>query len=268
MLHKQLIFNRSPISLKGTRAYRRQQHHHSLLFSSRKKHEEKYASHKFIQDSLDRPAPIMQSIDEEQQTSFDDPSDTIGSFAGDSSRLSLQTLATYRQSYPNYYHPSHPRFNDTFSKKKSDSSADHEDIVDTIQLDDDRQRPQSSSLPQTKKQAEKTAASRESPLSSQQAKHPAESLQFSNEDVFQQSQEIFTSDNQTPHSSGQEDAMRARKLRDLQKKLVRQERDAKNLYDDLHSKQSRLENAIKLLVKQTSSYKKRREQTDDEIDRE
>ena len=98
-------------------------------------------------------------------------------------------------------------------------------------------------------------------------KHPAESLQFTDEDVFQQSQEIFTLDNHAQHSPGQGDAARARHLRNLQKKLVRQEQDAKKLYDDLHSKQSRLENAIKLLVKQTSSYKQRREQVHDVIDR-
>ena len=267
MFHKQSIFNRSPTSLKGTREYR-QRYHPPPLFSSRQKHEEKYASQKFIQDSLDRSAPVLQSIDEEQQTTFDDPSDPVGSFAGDSSRLSLQNLTTYRQSYPNYYHPSHPRFTDASSKKKNASSADHEDIVDTIQLDDDRQRPQSASLPKTTKPSDKTAASRESPSSSQKVNHPAESLQFTDEDIFQQSQEIFTADNQAQHSSSQEDAMRARKIRDLQKKLARQEGDAKKLYDDLHSKQSRLENAIKLLVKQTSSYKKRREQIQDEIDRE
>ena len=62
------------------------------------------------------------------------------------------------------------------------------------------------------------------------------------------------------------DSNKSRKIRELQSKLSRQEEESKKKFDELLSKQSRLEQAIKLLVKQTSSYKKRRQPVQDDVE--
>ena len=64
----------------------------------------------------------------------------------------------------------------------------------------------------------------------------------------------------------QNDDVKTRKIRQLQYKISRQEEETKKKFDELQSKQSRLENALKLLIKQTSSYKKRRQQTHDHVE--
>jgi hypothetical protein len=89
-----------------------------------------------------------------------------------------------------------------------------------------------------------------------------------NEDEYQpQRKDVDSSSNKTKPSSKQnDDNNRSRKIRELQTKLSRQEEESKKKFDALLSKQSRLENAIKLLVKQTSSFKKRRQQTNDQVE--
>jgi hypothetical protein len=58
------------------------------------------------------------------------------------------------------------------------------------------------------------------------------------------------------------DNAKSRKIRELQNQLSRQEEEAKKQFNELQSKQSRLENALKLLVKQT----KHRSPTQDDLE--
>jgi len=125
------------------------------------------------------------------------------------------------------------------------------------------------------------------PPSSHKQKHRVETREFNddeieqnfnnindNENEQQQQQQIETipSSNKTKPPSTQDENNnnnpnnKSRKIRQLQHKLSRQEEETKKKFDELQSKQSRLENAIKLLVKQTSTYKKRQQPTNDQVE--
>lgn len=86
-----------------------------------------------------------------------------------------------------------------------------------------------------------------------------------NENETEQQQQQQQQKESKPVSS-EDGNKKSRKIRQLQNKLSRQEEETKKKFDELQSKQSRLENAIKLLVKQTATYKKRRQPTNDEVE--
>lgn len=258
-----------------------------LLFKFRQKNEEKYASQKFVKDSLNRPVPGLQAIDEEQQTdiSYNDALDS----SRNNSDISQLNATTYKRAYQNHNQRSQTSFERTAHNPKHDSSNGNEETddnqeeqIDTIQLEDDRQRPQSASIT---KPSKKSSSSNGRPPSSRKQKHRVETMQFTdddqnvvqnfnitndNEDEQQQQQkEISSASNQTKPLSTQDGTNsdnKSRKIRRLQHKLSMQEEETKKKFEELQSKQSRLENALKLLMKQTATYNKRRDQTNDPVE--
>ena len=203
---------------------------------------------------------------------------------------SIPNSTTYTRAYQNYNPRSYSSFDERPANKKNDSfngneqnqQDNNDDSIETIQLDDDRQRSGSASLTKTKKQSKKPQSPVGRPPSSHKQKHRVESIQFNddndnhslintndNEDEYnQQPKNTSSSSNRAKPSSKQNDDNnnnRTRKIRELQNKLSRQEEESKKKFDELLTKQSRLENAIKLLVKQTS-HKKRRQQTNDQVE--
>ena len=131
------------------------------MFTSqfRQKNEEKYASEKYIKDALRRPVPSLQSIDEEQQTdiSLNDPFESPR-YGSD---ISQQNTTTYKRAYQNYNQRSHSSFDGTSTNKKTDlingnEEKNQEESIETFQLDDDRQRPQSASLTRANISSKKT----------------------------------------------------------------------------------------------------------------
>lgn len=223
-----------------------------FYFLFRQKNEEKQASQKYMKESLHRPLSNLQSINEEQQ---------IDKNLNDSwTNLANNNATTYQSAFQNYNRRSFSSFDTTNNK--------NDEQIDTIQLDTDdyQQRIRSASL--TKIPKSQTPLKR-SPSSHQQ-KHRIESLQLNddnNDDEEQQKKEtILPPIKIKESSSNQDDNIKSRKIRQLKNKLSRQEEEAKKQLNELQSKQSRLENALKLLVKQTSSYRKRRQQTHDETE--
>jgi hypothetical protein len=166
------------------------------------------------------------------------------------------------------------------SNKKTDLSNENnnEEQIDTIQLNDDRRQTQSASLIKPKKISTKPETPLGQPPSShkQKHRHHVESMQFNDDDINQNLNNNI-SENGDEHQQQKEtkqsltqdidnnDNNKSRKIRQLQHKLSAQAEETKKKFDELQSKQSRLENAIKLLVKQTATvaYKKRRQQTND-----
>jgi len=168
--------------------------------------------------------------------------------------------------------------NDLFHE--NDQQDDHEEDIDTIQLDDDRQRPQSASLTKPKKSSKISQSPVGKPPSSHKNKHRVESMQFNDDSIHQNWNNI--NENENDHQQQQQQQQKeskpfstqddnhtnnkSRKIRELQTKLSRQEEETKKKFDELQSKQSRLENAIKLLVQQTTTYNKRRQPTNDYVE--
>jgi len=66
----------------------------------RQKNEEKYASQKYIKDTLNRSVPVLPSVDEEQQTD-NNSNNSSESIEINSSELP-QNITTYKRAYQNY----------------------------------------------------------------------------------------------------------------------------------------------------------------------
>jgi len=228
-----------------------------------------------MKDSLNRPVPNLQAIDEEQQTdiSFTDVLES----SRNNLDISQQSATSYKRAYQNYNQRSQ-----TVSDKKNDDNEENnnEEQIDTIQIDDDRrqQQPQSASLVNANKPSKKPSSATGRPPSSHKQKHRVETMQFNdddsvvqnvntiNENETEQQKEASTLSKQTKPSStqnGNSSDNKSRRIRRLQHKLSAQEEDTKKKFDQLQSQQSRLENALKLLVKQTATFKKRRQPTND-----
>ena len=237
----------------------------------RQKYEEKYASQKYVKDSLNRPAAALQAIDEEQQTdiSIGDSLDV----ARNNSDLSQQNVTTYKRAYQNYNQRSFSS-NDGMLSNKNNEENENEEQIDTIQLEDDRRQP----LPaqSSNKLSRKPSSTTGRPPSSHKQKHRIETMQFSDDDntggIVQNLTITNGSDDEQkeikPSSSLNENISdkKSRRIRRLQHKLSAQEEETKKKFDELQTKQSRLENALKLLVKQTATFKKRREGTSSPTD--
>ena len=233
---------------------------------------------------MNRSAPTLHSIDEENltDTNTNESADTIEDNKS-TSNVSLQSITTYRNAFPNYYQNTHRP-----SGREQESIEENDEPIDTIQLEDDRARPPSAS---TKKSSKKSQAPIQRSSSTQRMSHPTDSIQYtdadgSNEQQYRinnrpenkknmidarddEQEHVSVQDNMSSSSKTQPlpqrtDANKSRKIRDLQFKLSRQEEESKKQFDELQSKQSRLENAIKLLVKQTSALGKHRQPVVDE----
>ncbi|CAF1642989.1 unnamed protein product [Rotaria magnacalcarata] len=258
-------------------------------FVEKQQNEEKHVSQKFIQDTLNRSAPVLPSIDEEQHANMG-LNGGLGYAENNNEHLksSAHSKTTYGRAYHNFNQRSFSSFDSGSPKKNNDSFNENEEEVDnneeqidTIHLDDDRQRPQSGLLLKAKVQTNKSQSLVERPPSSHKKKHRVESVEFTdndndnnntllhnkndNDDDNQQ-QDLVASSHKVKPSLSQDDQRKVRKIRDLQNKLSRQEEEAKKKFNELQSKQSRLENAIKLLAKQTSSFKKRRQHKTEHVE--
>jgi hypothetical protein len=230
-----------------------------------------------MKESLNRPPTVLDSINEEHQVDKTLGDSWANLVNNNHSNVPPppQNATTYKRAYQNYNPRSYSSFDSTSNDKKNSlpendqEEEENEEQVETIQLDEDHQRPRSASLIKIKKQSKlpQTPIGRSS--SSLQQKHRVESLQFNdddNENEDQQRKEIILPPIKIKEPSVQDDNTKSRKIRDLQNKLSRQEEESKKKLNELQSKQSRLENALKLLVKQTSSFGKRRPQTPDNIE--
>lgn len=202
----------------------------------------------------------------------------------DSSRnnsdVSQQNSTTYKRAFQSFNQPrSQTSMDRTLSNKningpnndhQFDESNYSEEQIETIQLEDDRPRAHSAA------QIKNNKSSIERPPSSHKQKHRTEIMHFNDdgENVVQTNQDeqsTFSTQQQTeipslsnpvkPSSTqdGTNSDNKSRKIRRLQQKLNLQEEETKKKFDELQSKQSRLENALKLLMKQTATFKKRQE---------
>lgn len=244
-----------------------------LRYISRQKHEEKHASQQYVKDSLARSAPTLHSIDEENQSDVNtNVSTELPADNKSASNISLQSITTYRHAFPNYHQGPYKSLSGSSNQKSSEASHEQEqhhelnESIDTIHLEDDRRRPPSATTSKSKV-TKKSQSLIERPTTQVQPKHHVDSLQFNDDNEGSSQQEHHTNLNTSlPTTQTDEPDGRSRKIRQLQQKLSRQEEESKKLFDELQTKQSRLENAIKLLIKQTSSYGKRRQDTRGEND--
>ena len=237
-----------------------------FLFVCRQKHEEKNASQQYIKDSLARSPPTLQSIDEENQTNVNtnDSPETVADNKS-TSNISLQTITTYRHAFPNYQQGLYKSLSGSSNQKTNENSHDLNESIDTIHLEDDRQRPPSGQTNKSKPTTKKSQSLVERSTGHSQSKHSVETLQFNDDNDENQDydhQQQTNLNKSLPSTQKDEPDGRSRKIRQLQQKLTRQEEESKKLFDELQTKQSRLENAIKLLVKQTTSYGKRNQTHD------
>lgn len=197
--------------------------------------------------------------------------------------MAQQNAATYKRAFQNYNQSrSHTSMDRTSSiknlnenKYNSDESIYPDEQIETIQLDDDRPRAHSAS------QIKNNKSSNERPPSSHKQKHRTEIMHFNDEEQnfvqanqdeqpsAQQPTEIPSVSNPVKPSSTQDGTNsenKSRRIRRLQQKLTLQEEETKKKFDELQSKQSRLENALKLLMKQTATFKKRREPNNETVE--
>ena len=186
-------------------------------------------------------------------------------------------MTTYKRAYQNYNQRANSSVDGTISSKKTDlfngiEENDSEEQIDTIQLEEDRRQPppppsQSGSLNNSNKLPRKPSADIWQPPSSHKQRHRVETMQLSDDDASIVPNVINGSDDEhkemPPPSAPNGDLPdnKSRRIRRLQHKLSIQEEETKKKFDELQSKQSRLENALKLLVKQTATFKKRQENT-------
>ncbi|UJR23474.1 hypothetical protein I4U23_026474 [Adineta vaga] len=225
-------------------------------FVEKQKKEEKHASQKYVKDSLNRS---LHPIHEE---SHDDA--LIASALKQQSTLPLINTTTYQLSYPNYNQSPSASLEAITSNNRNDFSNDkdnHEEQIETIQLDQDSPRSQSpSSNNNAKKPSKQTQGSRSLPTQQQQQPQQRfDSFQLNDNDETTYS----STKNNEFYTNEDDDDLKTRRIRELQTKLNRQEEESKKQITELQTKQSRLENALKLIVKQTS-YGKRHPQANDD----
>lgn len=198
------------------------------------------------------------------------------------SEILQQNVTTYKRAFQSYNpQRTHSSLDRPSNRKPQDAVHNNdednypEEQIDTIQLEDDRPRAQSASHIKNNK------FSREKPPSSHKQQHRTETMHFHDDgenvvqpnDLDEQSQqqqkEIPSLSDPVKPSTTQDGTTsdnKSRKIRRLQKKLSLQEEETKKKFDELQSKQSRLENALKLLMKQTTTFKKRREPNNETVE--
>jgi hypothetical protein len=186
---------------------------------------------------LAKSLPPLTSISEENhhETVADETHDRVVLPA-----TPLQTLTTYKQAFPQYQKGGlEPSSKDIFNEQ------DHS--VDTVQLDDEQ-----SSFPSdlhAKTTPARRAKAHGDSLTTQQMEAFRTNVVDDSEE-HQLAAHKEPSSPRKPHVILQEHNEKSLKIRDLQKKLSHQEEASKKLFDELQTKQTRLENAIRLLLKQ------------------
>ena len=236
----------------------------------RQKQEEKQISQKFMQDSLNRPAfDRNQKGDPNLRSSWDS---LLNNNYADGHE---QNASTYQRSYQNYNPRSYSSF-DTSSAldKREPDQNENANPADTFPADDER--PRSVSLAKVKKPSLKPATPVERSSSSHVLRSRVESVQFNDDEPShglanedEQPEKMPYKETVLPpikprEQTDENDGTKSRKIRQLQNRLSRQEEEAKKQLSELQSKQSRLENALKLLSKQTSAPVKPRQGAHDD----
>lgn len=227
-----------------------------------------------MQDSLNRPAfDRNQKGDPNLRSSWD--SLLNNNYANGQE----QNASTYQRSYQNYNPRSYSSFDTSAAlDKREPDENENTNPADTFPADDER--PRSVSL-KVKKQSLKPATPLERSSSSYLPRSRVESVQFNDDEPSNGQRINFNSnDNEQPEQMpyketilppikpkeqpDENDGTKSRKIRQLQNRLSRQEEEAKKQLSELQSKQSRLENALKLLSKQTSAPVKPRQAAHDD----
>lgn len=255
----------------------------------RQKNEEKLASQKYLKESLNRPASTLQSINEDQKidNSLADPWNSVGN------NNESQNTTTYQRAYQNFNRRSYSSFDATSNNnalnEDDENQQDNEDNEQSsvVQSDvDQHQRARSISLTKMRKPSKQRLAPLGRASSSLQAKHRVESLQINDDDEavdvtnsYVESKKM-TDENEDENEeqpqrkdfilppikvkepANQGEDAKIRKIHELKSRLSRQEEESKKQINELQTKQSRLENALKLLSKQTSQGK-HHQQSDD-----
>lgn len=226
-------------------------------FVEKQKHEERQASNKFIQESLHRPC----TQDREQKNELG-LRHSWGNLSNNNyPDLPAQNTTTYKGSFENGHRRSFSSFDATTNFDKAGLN----------QIDEEQEmseRPRSSSLTKAKKSTAKPATPFERASASQQAgRTMVESIQFTDNDAEPNSNTgsmVHVDDDEShevkepmfppirvKESNENDENAKSRKIRQLQTRLSRQEEEAKRQLTEMQTKQSRLENALKLLTKQT-----------------
>jgi len=218
-------------------------------FVERQKNEERQASNKFIQESLNRP--LTQDREEKNELSL---RHSWGNLSNNNyPDLPGQNTTTYKGSFQSSNRRS-------FSSFDTSTNADKYELNQIAEEQETPERPRSSSFSKPKRLSAKPT--------SQQGKTQSESIQFNdNEDETHsdigQMNNIVEEETQpvkepmfppikVKEPNEIDENAKSRKIRQLQTRLSRQEEEAKRQMSELQTKQSRLENALKLLTKQTA----------------
>jgi hypothetical protein len=219
-----------------------------------------------MQDSLNRPTSFLHSFDGEQKG---DPNlrSSWGSLLNNNyAEVPEQNASTYQRSYQNYNRRSYSSF-DTSSAldKREPDQNENANPIEASPSDDDR--PPSASLTKGKKQSLKPATPLERSSSSNIPRSRVESVQFNDDEPGhalangqrfnlnsiengEPEQMLYRETVLPPIKPEENDGTKSRKIRQLQ--------------SELQSKQSRLENALKLLTKQNSAQVKPRQAAHDD----
>lgn len=213
----------------------------SIFF--RQKNEEKQASQKYIRETLTRHPSALQSIDEDQQTR--------------QLSHSWTNLANFPTTYQNSFQNRPPPVRSMSSFETTHTKYDESTDTNPFNENHEQQRPRSAS-PAKSPQPQ---ISMKRPVFSQQQKQRVDLLQLPDDNNDDQPTPIESEkhvETVLPHiKSGM---VEPRHIRELQSRLSRQEGEARKRLNELQSKQSRLENALRLLTKQPSAHGQRRSQ--------
>ena len=234
-----------------------------------------------MQDSLNRPAPFSQTADGHPKGDPNLRSSWSDLLNNNYAEFPEQNASTYQRSYQNFNRRAYSSFDTASALDRLDEKEnENADPVDSIPTKDDRERPRSASLTKIKKQSLKPATPLERSASSQLLRHRVESVQFNDDELDRdptngQRMSFNGNENEEREPSPyketvlppikakeqpeQDGGTKSRKIRQLQNRLSRQEEEAKKQLSELQSKQSRLENALKLLTKQNSGQVKARQ---------
>ncbi|CAF0783492.1 unnamed protein product [Adineta steineri] len=211
-------------------------------FVERQKNEEKNASQKYINDTLNQTAPVLQSVDEQEQQ----PNYALN----DTWDVGLNSTSSYIFGANNK--------NEPYNEYEQNQQQDNNQVQQTeiLELDDDNRRPQTTSPTKVIRFANNYESPRQRPVTSLRHSYNVESAPNNDDMVDYTIIDMTGSKTKFEYEDYLVEKKRSRRLRDLQKKLARQEEESKKLFEELQTKQIRLENAIRTLAKQGSARNK------------
>lgn len=204
-----------------------------------------------MKDSLQRSTQPLHSISEEphHDTSANDA--LIASALKKQSSLPLVSTTTYQLSYPNYNQTPSESL-EALTSRNAPHADEHEEPVETILLDQYTSPAAYQPAPPVRSFANEQQRFDYLQLNDDNNNHGEFTEQRRREPAYPTTKSH-------EHGNEEDDDGKARRIRELQSKLTRQEEDSKKQINELQTRQARLENALKLIVKQTA-YGKRREQ--------